>query len=208
MKFVLLVEGHTERKAVPEFLKRWLDQRLPQPIGIKTIRFDGWQQLYKDVEQKTRLVLDAPNNDVVAVIALLDLYGPTFYPADKISAADRYAWAKQAIEQRVGDSRFRQYFAVHKLEAWLLSNPSIFPVEIRPAIKLISNPESKNFDEPPAKLLDNLYSTRLNRNFAKITHGTNLFRQLDPSDAASKCPYLAGMLYDMLQLAQGAQRPA
>ncbi len=28
MKFVLLVEGYTEQKAIPAFLKRWLDVRL------------------------------------------------------------------------------------------------------------------------------------------------------------------------------------
>jgi hypothetical protein len=30
MKFVLFVEGYTEKKALPEFLKRWLDPRLSQ----------------------------------------------------------------------------------------------------------------------------------------------------------------------------------
>lgn len=45
MKFVLFVEGHTEQKAVPSFLKRWLDPRLRQPVGIRTVRFDGWGEL-------------------------------------------------------------------------------------------------------------------------------------------------------------------
>ncbi|AUX46272.1 uncharacterized protein SOCE26_077770 [Sorangium cellulosum] len=43
MKIVLFVEGHTE-KALPELLKRWLDPRLPQPIGIKIARFEGWRR--------------------------------------------------------------------------------------------------------------------------------------------------------------------
>ena len=73
MKFVLLVEGYTERKAIPEFLKRWLDQRLEKPVGVKTVRFDGWQHLYKDAAQKTKMLLNAPKSDVIAVIALLDL---------------------------------------------------------------------------------------------------------------------------------------
>ena len=38
MKFVLFVEGHTER-AIPEFLKRWLDPQLSQRAGIQTVRF-------------------------------------------------------------------------------------------------------------------------------------------------------------------------
>ena len=35
MKFVLFVEGYTEDKALPKFLKRWLDPRLGKPVGIK-----------------------------------------------------------------------------------------------------------------------------------------------------------------------------
>lgn len=55
MKFVLFVEGYTEDKAVPKFLKRWLDPKLPSPAGIKTVRFEGWPQLVKDAPAKARL---------------------------------------------------------------------------------------------------------------------------------------------------------
>ena len=41
MKFVLFVEGHTERKALPDFIRRWLDSRLAQRVGIKAVRFEG-----------------------------------------------------------------------------------------------------------------------------------------------------------------------
>lgn len=35
MKFVLFVEGHTEQKAVPALLKRWIDPRRPDyELGI------------------------------------------------------------------------------------------------------------------------------------------------------------------------------
>ena len=42
MKFILFVEEHTEDKALPAFLKRWLDRRLESPVGIQTVRFSGW----------------------------------------------------------------------------------------------------------------------------------------------------------------------
>ncbi len=47
MKFILFVEGYTEDKVLPQFLKKWLDPRLTQPVGIKTVRFEGWQELVK-----------------------------------------------------------------------------------------------------------------------------------------------------------------
>jgi hypothetical protein len=50
----MFVEGYTERAAVPAFLKRWLDPRLPQPVGIKPVRFDGWAELVADVRFSCR----------------------------------------------------------------------------------------------------------------------------------------------------------
>ena len=39
MKFVLFVEGYTEKYGVPAFLKRFLDPRLSRPVGIKAVTF-------------------------------------------------------------------------------------------------------------------------------------------------------------------------
>ncbi len=33
MKFVLLVEGETEKKVLAGFFKRWLDPRLAKPVA-------------------------------------------------------------------------------------------------------------------------------------------------------------------------------
>ena len=41
MKFVLFVEGHTEKKSIAPFLKRWLDPKLKQSVGFQVVRFDG-----------------------------------------------------------------------------------------------------------------------------------------------------------------------
>jgi len=58
--------------------------------------------------------------------------------------------------------------------------------------------------EPPAKLLDRLYTGKLNRRYKKTTDGTNLFRAVDPTVAYAKCPNLKLLLDDMLQLAKEA----
>ncbi len=78
MKFVLFVEGYTEDKALPAFIKRWLDKRLPQPIGIKSVRFEGWAELRREVNKRTHLYFKSPESaSIIAVISLIDLYGPT-----------------------------------------------------------------------------------------------------------------------------------
>ena len=100
MKFILFVEGHTENKAIPSFLKRWLDRQLSKPVGIQSVRFEGWPELMKDSPTKANLYLS--QDSVIAVIALLDLYGPTIYPNDKNSATERYIWAKPVWKEKSG----------------------------------------------------------------------------------------------------------
>lgn len=203
MKFVLFVEGDTERKALPAFLKRWLDRKLADPVGIKVVKFEGWSELVRDTP--TKLCLYLGKSDVIAVIALLDLYGPTIYPSDKITATDRYDWAKRELEAKVKNHpRFRQFFAVHETEAWLLSDPQVFPTEVGQGLVAKSRyPETVNFNEPPSKLLQRLYYDRTRRNYKKVTHGQELFGKLDPEIAYSKCPHLKELLDEMLALASG-----
>lgn len=122
MKFVLFVEGYTENQSLPQFLKKWLDPRVDKPVGIRTVRFDGWPELLKDLSVKAKMYLEGPDKDnIVAVISLLDLYGPTFYPNHIHSCDERYQWGQKYIEDKVNLPRFFHFFAVHEIEAWLLS---------------------------------------------------------------------------------------
>ena len=204
MRFILFVEGYTENKALPQFLKKWLDPKLPNPVGIKTVRFEGWQELVKDAPLKARMHLDGPDkNEIIAVISLLDLYGPTFYPNNLTECKERYDWAKDYIEKKVEQpTKFYQFFAVHEVEAWLLSEPNIFPIKVKKAFPgKIQNPETVNFDEPPAKLLERLYPLHIGRSYKKVVNGKELFGKLDPDVAYQKCPKLKELLDKMIELA-------
>ena len=205
MNFILMVEGHTEEKGLREFLQRWLDQELSTKVGIKIVRFDGWSDLVKGAASKTHWHLSNPQekDDIIAVIALLDLYGPTFYPGNKATASERYSWAKAHMERQVGHPKFRQFFAVHETEAWLLSDPGIFPKGVQEALEdKYPAPEKVNSQNHPAKLLKELYKTRLKRTYVKTAEGKVLFRKLDPQTAYDKCPKLKALLDEMLSLAR------
>jgi len=202
MKFVLFVEGYTEKKVLSTFFKKWLDPRLTQPVGIKVVRSEGWTDYVRDIAKKVDLYLSATEGgDIIAAIGLIDLYGPTIYPQSITAAAQRYSWARDYFSKLVGNPRFRQHFAVHETEAWLLSDPSIFPFKL-PANR--GAPETIDFDEPPAKFLDKLYQTHLKQSYKKVVDGYNLFQKLSPETAVSKCPYLHALLLDMLHLANAA----
>ncbi|MEI7849161.1 MAG: DUF4276 family protein [Chloroflexota bacterium] len=206
MKFVLFVEGYTEKKAIAVFLKRWLDPRLNKPVGLQTVRFDGWAEMVKDLPNKTRRHLEGPGQEqIIAVVALLDLYGPTIYPGHLTGSEERYKWAVQELTQKVDQDRFRMYFAVHEVEAWLLSHPEMFPREIVNKFPgRTEHPETVNFNTPPAKLLDDLYHQYLKRDYNKVTNGYDFFRKIDPNIAHKKCPHFAAMLDEMLGLAKQA----
>ncbi len=203
MRFILFVEGDTEQKAVPSFLKRWLDPKLERPVGIKPIKFQGWAEMQKGMLKKAKMYLEGPmHSDVFGVIGLMDLYGPSFYPDGLTTASERLSWARNKLEESVASDRFRMFFAVHEIEAWLLSQPQLFPEPVKKVVeKSCKNPEDVNFDAPPSKLLGQLYQNKTGRTYKKVTYGGQLFAKLDPELAANKCPELKRMLECMLQMA-------
>ncbi len=206
MKFILFVEGVTEKLAAGDFLQRWLNPQLENNVGIQVVTFNGYPEFMRKVATKTHMHLDGPHKeDIIAVIGLIDLYGPKFYPGHTMTADERYDWGVRHIEKEVDRELFRMFFAVHEFEAWLLSQPTLFPSIIAKALPgKIAQPETINFDEPPAKLLDKVYRTRTRRSYKKTTYGKELFGKLDPQVAVQKCPRLKEMLNEMLQLAMAA----
>jgi hypothetical protein len=201
MKFVIFVEGYTEKEALPGFFRRWLDPRLKQRVGIQIVRFEGWSELIKDSPIKAGMYIK--KQDVMAVIALLDLYGPKIYTDKEMGACECYDKGKRMIEAKVCCPGFHQFFAVHETEAWLLSDPSIFSPQIRSAFPVrVRNPEEVNFDQPPSKLLDSIYREKTGRTYKKVTHGKELFDKLDPEIAYRKCPHLKELLDEMLRIAK------
>jgi len=133
------------------------------------------------------------------------LYGLDCYPSHLTTKVERHAWGVGHFQREVDRDRFRMFFAVHEFEAWLFSQPQIFPRAIRDSVtKKAARPEDVNFDEHPAALLEKIYHTGLKRSYRKTSDGIDLFGKLDPFATAEKCPYLNAMLQEMLVLAKGA----
>ena len=205
MKFVLFVEGHTERRAISPFLKRWLDAKLPNRVGITVSRFEGCREFITDVEQRTRITLNAPSGrDVLGIIGLLDWYGmPLEVPSRIETRQERVDWATQEIENRVSDARFKMFFAVHEFEAWLFSDATVFPSSVRERLVRDGRlPEAVNDGEPPARLLERLYPQCVNRDYKKRVDGVQMFGKLDPKMVYDKCPNFRRLADTMLEMAQ------
>jgi len=208
MRFVLFVEGDTEKDVLPNLLKRCLEEQIERPVGIRAVNFNGWSNLWRDARQKANFYLRGAgqSQDIVAVVSLLDLYGPDIYPPHLESAQQRLQWAKAKIENEVTHERFRHYFAVHELEAWLFSQPEIFPIETRKDVHALSaNPEEVNFDRTPKRRLHEIYEHRLKRGYQPRVDGAKLFRRLGPQEVRSKCPIFTMMIDELAALAREAQ---
>jgi Domain of unknown function (DUF4276) len=208
VRFILFLEGHTEQSGIARFLKRYLDPpRLKERVAITCVRFAGWSEMVKDLGQLAYLHLNDPKyrDQTIGLVALLDLYGPSFYPSHVETASQRVSWAKAHFEKKVKHPKFRMFFAVHEVEAWFLSDLSLFPSELRKALsRKVKKPESVNFDTPPKALLKRLYREKLKREYKQVTQGIEFFAQLDPKAASAMCPYLKAMLDDMVSMAEGA----
>lgn len=63
-------------------------------------------------------------------------------------------------------------------------------------------PEEVNFDEPPAKFLKRLLR---GRGYKKTVTAKNIFPFVDPRVAVDKCPYLAALAADLLEIARRLQ---
>lgn len=196
MRIVLLMEGWTE-KVLPAFLKRWLDPQLPQPIGIKPVRFDGEGDYRRKAHKRVELYL--AEADTIAVIGLLDLCGLTLAFPTHAGRDEQIAYAREHLHRAVGNShpKFRQHFAVHELEAWLLSDPTLFRNLAR-ELERYARPEEVDFDDPPSKLL-----ARVTGKNDKVTRARNLFPRLDPKLVYQKCPNFRAMMDEMLDFARG-----
>ncbi|WP_300160727.1 DUF4276 family protein [Solidesulfovibrio sp.] len=205
MKIILLVEGETEQKALPEFFRRWLQGRHVDPLpAISAVNAEGCGNHIKECARRTELHLKNP--DVVAVFGLLDVYGANNIPGHCRTVDEKCDYLRQLLEREVGSPKFRQHFAVHELEAWLLSDPTIFPPAVRKGLPAkAARPETVNSTEPPSKLLERLYRKATKREYKKRVDGHTLFTRLDPNLAYAKCKALAALLDDMLACVRDAR---
>ena len=196
MRILLYVEGDTE-KSLPAFISRWLAPKIQDNVQIRPVNFHGVGN-YKN-EFARRALRDLRSPEIIGIVGVIDFYGSGLaYPNGSFD--EKCAWAKRQLEAEVNSQRFRQHFAVHETEAWLLSAPGIFPAAIRPGLPKNRNPETVNTHHPPSKHLKRLYRTQLNHTYGKAVEGAHLFSQLDPDTAYESCAHLRYLLDDVRAL--------
>jgi len=210
-RIALFVEGDTEcgearQTTLPTFFHNWLDPQLPEMarVGISAVRFQGVSNFLDDLPKKIGLYLDSGRANFV--VGLVDLYG---LPPNRIdlsgygSINEKVSAARNYIRNLVPaefQHRFRQHFAVHEVEAWLLAYPEKWPPNVRDQISR-RPPEQVNFHEPPAKFLKRILGGR----YKKTVCAKNLFPAVEPQQAIDRCPFLKLLADDLLAVAKRLQ---
>jgi len=204
VRFELLTEGRTEKKAVRQFLHDAINTRLTRKVGLAPTGFEGNGEYLRKVARKAQMFLNAPDAaEVIAVVGLLDLYGLPEHWQSGSTSEERYREVKRKIEEQVGDRRFRQFFAVHETEAWLLSDPGVFPAGVQIRLRAVSGyPERVDLSDPPARRLNTAYQQELKRGYRKVVDGQALFSRLDSQTVMDKCPCFAAMIDELVHLAR------
>ena len=206
MKFILFVEGSTEKQGAVKLIRRWLDKKLePKRVGVRPINLKGAGNFAREIPRKAPLHLEGSDrHKVIAVIGLLDLHGANIVPGTSSNPEDLCRQGKSKIEKAVNHDKFRMFFAVHDVEAWILSQPEILPTPVAADLRGIASPEKIDLETPPAKMLERLFLKHTKTSYRKVVDGEKLFDELDPEVAYQKCPHLRLMLDEMLELAKRA----
>lgn len=170
-------------------------------IRIDAVRFHGIGDYLNDVRQKVELYIRQGQANFI--FGLVDLYG---LPSEELglsncgSVAERFKSARAQIRKLIPTecaSQFRQHFAVHEVEAWLLAYPEAFPKDVRNRLPK-RDPETVNLNDHPSKLLRRLMGGR----YKKTVFAYSVLSKVDPQQAIYKCPYLKLFVDDLLQVAR------
>jgi Domain of unknown function (DUF4276) len=195
-RIAIIVEGATE-KAFKPALQAYLDRKLTGVMPKLTfISKDGRLPTQERLKRDVQLLLQRHD----AVVALTDVYTGR-RPFDFLDAAD----AKQKMRQWVGqEPRFYPHAAQYEVEAWLLPYWSrIQKISGSNRTTPSSSPEAVNHDRPPAKHLEEVFRTGLNkRAYSKTRDAADILRGQDLELSAARCPELRAFLDTILALSE------
>jgi Domain of unknown function (DUF4276) len=196
-RIVLLCEGDTEELATKHFIAReWRNDGLTS-IGLHSVNLNGKIQ---DVPPKTRLYLD--ESEVLAVFTLIDLFGmdrvehPSDDPVDAKVERVRH-WFRSKLEH-ARKKDFHPHVCVHESEAWLLAEGAALRRRLDDAgIKPDPHAESRNFQFPPQRRLNDLFLKFKKDRYHKIRDGRPLFSALEFAPVYKTCGYFRAFYDDL-----------
>jgi hypothetical protein len=206
-QIAVLCEGDTEEWAARKLLRRHLSADGFAHVGLKPINL---RAKIDDILIFTEQLATDPH--ICAVLTLVDLYGmnraqlsPGSNLDSKVAAARRWL-ATQCSRARQGF--FYGHVVVHEIEAWILAEGKALGTRLKhPQIASDPDAETKDFDNPPKRRLNEMFRRHLQRHYEENRDAPALFEVMDPRAVYTSCRYYRIIYDDLVQIAGTIRRP-
>jgi len=195
MRIKILCEGRTE-----EGLRKLLAKAVDiQGCGIKIKPYEGIATLLRKLEDRIKAEL---LSGAQVVFCLVDYY---HYPLPDemrhLPIVKRIEAIKSDMTSQIDSTchlMVRCHVVVHEVEAWILADEQVLAQRLKTKnLSPWNQPEIVNDMKPPAKVLEELFRTRLKRRYDKYKDGVDLLGKIDWQKVSEKCPTFKQLVADL-----------
>ena len=209
MKVWVFVEGSSEVKALSALWSSWTQKLGNNGWGIRIIPLENKPNYFKDIGPRTiEKLLNDPSD---LVVGLPDLYpnrdyANTDYKHNNLRELQgvQTRLVKQHLQQKVRrvdvDSHMARFYASalkHDLEMLLLAATK----QLQSRLKMRNRPggwrrppEDQNQNQPPKRIVEDLFRRHLKRAYREIVDSTAILRNADLREVAEQCPAFRDMI--------------
>ena len=195
MRINVLCEGQTE-KGLRQLLAKAIDV---QGCGIKIKPCEGVASLLRKLDGRIESELISGTQ---VVFCLVDYH---HYPLPNTKRNLPFPQRLEAIKSDMiaqieasRHSAVRCHVVVHEVEAWILADEQILAQRFKAtSLSAWKQPENVNDMKPPAKVLEELFRTRLKRRYDKYKDGVDLLQKIDWQKVYAKCPAFKQLVDDL-----------
>ena len=209
MKVWVFVEGSSDVKALSALWSEWKEKLGEKGWGIHIIPLENKSKYFKKIGPRavTRLVDDKSD----LVVGLPDLYpnrdyANTDYRHNNLQELRgvQERLVNQSLLQKVRradvDSHMARFYASalkHDLEVLLLAATSQLQFRLKMRNKPSGwrrPPEDQNQNQPPKRIVEDLFRRHLKRAYREIVDSTAILRNADLREVAEQCPAFRDMI--------------
>ena len=195
MRIKILCEGRTE-----EGLRKLLAKAVDiQGCGIKIKPYEGIATLLRKLDDQIKAEL---LSDAQVVFCLVDYYHyPLPSEKEHLPFPQRLKAIKSNMLEQIDASRrsvVHCHVVVYEVEAWILADEQVLVQRLKTkSLSFWNQPETVNDMKPPAKVLEELFRTRLKRRYDKYKDGVDLLGKIDWQKVYAKCPTFQQLVDDL-----------
>ncbi len=195
MRIKVLCEGRTE-----EGLRKLLAKAVDiQGCGIKIKPYEGIAALLRKLDDRIKAEL---LSGAEVVFCLVDYY---HYPLPDemrhLPFDKRIEAIKSNLTSHIDGSRHSAvicHVVAHEVEAWILADEQVLAQRLKAKnLSPWNQPETVDDMKPPARILEELFRTRLKKRYDKYKDGVGLLQKVDWEKVYAKCQTFRQLVDDL-----------